>query len=73
MFGKIMQLPDTLMESYYTLLTDLPPEEFSPLIQANPRDAKVGWPRRSSPGCTMPLPPSRRGGVHQDDAWRRAG
>jgi tyrosyl-tRNA synthetase len=41
MFGKVMRLPDELMESYYTLLTDLPPEEFRPLIQSNPRDAKV--------------------------------
>ena len=41
MFGKVMRLPDALMESYYTLLTDLPPEEFRPLIQRSPRDAKV--------------------------------
>ncbi len=41
MFGKIMSLPDHLMDSYYTLLTDLPPEEFRPLITASPRDAKV--------------------------------
>jgi tyrosyl-tRNA synthetase len=40
-FGKVMRLPDHLMESYYTLLTDLPPEEFKPLIATNPRDAKV--------------------------------
>src|SRR5947207_10439503 len=41
MFGKIMSIPDHLMESYYTLLTDLPPEQFKPLISGNPRDAKV--------------------------------
>jgi tyrosyl-tRNA synthetase len=41
MFGKVMRLPDHLMESYYTLLTDLAPEEFRPLIESNPRDAKV--------------------------------
>jgi len=41
MFGKIMSLPDAIMESYYTLLTDLPPEEFKPLIVEKPRDAKV--------------------------------
>jgi tyrosyl-tRNA synthetase len=40
-FGKVMKLPDGLMESYYTLLTDLPEAEFKPLIAANPRDAKV--------------------------------
>jgi len=41
MFGKVMSLPDHLMGSYYTLLTDLPPEEFKPLIASNPRDAKI--------------------------------
>ncbi|MGN6626806.1 MAG: tyrosine--tRNA ligase [Tepidisphaeraceae bacterium] len=41
MFGKIMSLPDGLMNSYYTLLTDLPTSEFEPLIATNPRDAKV--------------------------------
>jgi tyrosyl-tRNA synthetase len=42
MFGKIMSLPDAVMEMYYTLLTDLPPEQFRPLIASKPRDAKVG-------------------------------
>ena len=41
MFGKVMKLPDSLMESYYTLVTDIPPEEFKPLIASRPRDAKV--------------------------------
>jgi tyrosyl-tRNA synthetase len=41
MFGKIMRVPDDLMESYYTLLTDFPKAEFEPLIKSNPRDAKV--------------------------------
>src|SRR5207248_3293617 len=41
MFGKVMKLPDQLMESYYTLLTDIPPAEFKPLIESSPRDAKV--------------------------------
>ena len=41
MFGKVMKLPDTLMESYYTLLTDVPASEFKPLIETKPRDAKV--------------------------------
>ncbi len=41
MFGKIMKLPDQLMESYYTLLTDIPSPEFASLIASNPRDAKV--------------------------------
>jgi len=41
MFGKIMSLPDHLMESYYTLLTDLPEAEFKPLIASSPRNAKI--------------------------------
>ncbi|HSU65368.1 MAG TPA: tyrosine--tRNA ligase [Tepidisphaeraceae bacterium] len=41
MFGKVMRLPDSLMESYYTLLTDIPAEEFRSIIQSKPRDAKV--------------------------------
>jgi tyrosyl-tRNA synthetase len=41
MFGKVMKLPDALLENYYTLLTDLPAEEYKPKIAANPRDAKV--------------------------------
>ncbi len=45
MFGKVMSLPDHLMESYYTLLTDLPAEEFKPLIASNPRDAKIALAR----------------------------
>ena len=28
MFGKVMQVPDPLLENYYTLLTDLPAEKF---------------------------------------------
>jgi tyrosyl-tRNA synthetase len=41
MFGKIMSLPDSLMESYYTLLTDLPLDEVRPMVAAKPRDAKI--------------------------------
>ncbi len=46
MFGKVMKLPDALLESYYTLLTDLPAEEFKRQIQTNPRDAKVALAKR---------------------------
>ncbi|HSZ55043.1 MAG TPA: tyrosine--tRNA ligase [Tepidisphaeraceae bacterium] len=45
MFGKVMRLPDELMESYYALLTDLPDDEFLPLIRSKPRDAKVNLAR----------------------------
>src|SRR5437773_5921134 len=41
MFGKVMRLPDQLMQQYYTLLTDIPENEFLALIHSNPRDAKV--------------------------------
>ena len=41
MFGKIMSLPDPLMEMYYTLLTQIPQSEFVPLIASNPREAKI--------------------------------
>lgn len=41
MFGKIMSLPDSVMETYYRLLTDVPESEYRPLIQQKPRDAKI--------------------------------
>ena len=41
MFGKVMRLPDALMESYYTLLTNIAPDDYRPMIQSHPRDAKV--------------------------------
>ena len=41
MFGKIMSLPDAVMADYYRLLTDVPTDEYTALIEANPRDAKV--------------------------------
>jgi tyrosyl-tRNA synthetase len=41
MFGKIMSLPDSLMEPYYQLLTTLPLDEVRQQIATKPRDAKV--------------------------------
>jgi tyrosyl-tRNA synthetase len=41
MFGKIMSLPDALLENYFTLLTDESPDDFRAAISKNPRDAKV--------------------------------
>ena len=41
MFGKLMSIPDALMANYYTLLTSVPTEQFTGLIESNPRDAKV--------------------------------
>lgn len=40
-FGKVMSLPDALMEMYYQLLTDVPMDEARAGIKANPRDAKI--------------------------------
>jgi len=41
MFGKVMSLPDNLMEMYYTLLTDLPESQYKDQIRTHPRDAKM--------------------------------
>ncbi len=44
MFGKIMSIPDLLMENYFTLLTDLPAERITELVdgeKTHPRDAKA--------------------------------
>src|SRR5687768_16695886 len=41
MFGKIMSVPDSLMESYYQLLTDLPLDELRTQILGQPRDSKI--------------------------------
>ncbi len=44
MFGKIMSIPDTLMENYFTLLTDLPAERITELVdgeKTHPREAKA--------------------------------
>jgi tyrosyl-tRNA synthetase len=41
MFGKTMSIPDTLLEDWFTLCTDVPLNEVKELIQGNPRDAKV--------------------------------
>jgi len=41
MFGKTMSIPDHLMESWFTLCTDVPLPEVADLIKSNPRDAKL--------------------------------
>ncbi len=41
MFGKVMRLPDAVMELYFQLLTDLPQAEYRAMIQSEPRNAKV--------------------------------
>jgi tyrosyl-tRNA synthetase len=40
MFGKVMRVPDALLESYFKLLTDLPEDQYRPLIVTDPRHAK---------------------------------
>jgi len=44
-FGKVMSLPDALMDAYYTLLTDESPEQFRPRMAAEPRAAKAALAR----------------------------
>lgn len=44
MFGKTMSIPDTLMENYFTLLTDLPADRIAELTdpaKTHPKQAKV--------------------------------
>jgi tyrosyl-tRNA synthetase len=44
MFGKVMSIPDELMENYFTLLTDIPREEIKEFIdgsKTHPREAKA--------------------------------
>lgn len=41
MFGKVMSLPDNVMEMYYQLLTDLPESQYKQQVAERPRDAKV--------------------------------
>jgi tyrosyl-tRNA synthetase len=44
MFGKVMSISDDMMENYFTLLTDLPAEKISELVdpaKTHPKEAKV--------------------------------
>lgn len=44
MFGKVMSIPDELMENYFTLLTDLPMDKVAELIdpaRTHPKESKV--------------------------------
>ncbi|MCM8785428.1 MAG: tyrosine--tRNA ligase [Candidatus Omnitrophica bacterium] len=41
MFGKIMSIPDNIMEEYFSLLTNIEPKIYKDLIIKNPRDAKA--------------------------------
>jgi len=50
MFGKVMSVPDALMEKYFLLLTDVGEQEVRELLAGHPREAKarlgreiVGW------------------------------
>src|SRR4051812_9874825 len=40
-FGKVMSLPDDVMDSYYLLVTDISGDDYRALIRSSPRDAKV--------------------------------
>ncbi|MFC1737490.1 tyrosine--tRNA ligase [Planctomycetota bacterium] len=44
MFGKVMSISDEMMENYFTLLTDIPPEKIAELVdpaKTHPKQAKV--------------------------------
>jgi tyrosyl-tRNA synthetase len=44
MFGKCMSISDTMMENYYTLLTDIPQSKISELLdptKTHPKEAKI--------------------------------
>lgn len=41
MFGKIMSIPDTIMEEYFDILTDIPEKIYKEKVKENPRDAKA--------------------------------
>ncbi|PIE25402.1 MAG: tyrosine--tRNA ligase [Planctomycetota bacterium] len=41
MFGKVMSVPDELMQKYFLLLTDTSPEEIETLLAGHPREAKA--------------------------------
>ncbi len=41
MYGKVMSIPDTVMENYYELATDIDVESVKKEIKENPRDAKM--------------------------------
>lgn len=41
MFGKLMSIKDSLMETYFECCTDVPLKEYQPLLKGNPRNAKA--------------------------------
>lgn len=41
MFGKIMSIPDSIMEDYFSLMTDIEVSVYKKMIKENPRDAKA--------------------------------
>ncbi|MGA2498004.1 MAG: tyrosine--tRNA ligase [Tepidisphaeraceae bacterium] len=45
MFGKTMSIPDTLMDNYYQLLTDVPESQYKADIAKNPLGAKMALAR----------------------------
>ena len=73
MFGKLMSIPDSLLWSYWELLTDAPPEEIAARragVEAgreNPRDVKADLARRITADFHGPDAAGRAG-----DDFRRA-
>ncbi len=40
-FGKLMSIPDNLMEKYFMLLTDISKDEIQKILELHPREAKM--------------------------------
>lgn len=57
-FGKLMSIPDELVEAYARVYTELPlrpsPPWPPPVVAARPATPSSGWPPRSSPATTVP-------------------
>lgn len=45
MFGKIMSIKDSLMETYFECCTDVPAGKYQAILKGNPRDAKTSLAR----------------------------
>ncbi len=72
MFGKIMSIPDELIEQYFVLLTDVPAEEIAQIAAdmksgaLNPREAKGRLRPRDRHHVSL-----RRSSAAADDNFRR--
>ena len=68
MFGKVMSIPDELMDNYFTLLTDRAGGEISRSAnrtRPTPRRRRSAWARPSSNRSTARMPRCRRRGIRE--------